>query len=89
MTPLNENEKRDIVEVYQALVRAIRTDPASAGTRAAFEAFQWTYLGDCRWFVNLFPEPNQRANWVGQLGIYLHDQIEPRFWEGKCHAQHV
>jgi hypothetical protein len=80
MTPLNVNEISDIVEAYQALVHAIRKDAASARTKAAFEAFQWTYVGTCRWYVDMFPEPNQRANWVGQLGTYLHDQIEPSFW---------
>jgi hypothetical protein len=68
------------VDAYQVLVNAIRKDAASATTKSTFEAFQWTYLGNCRWYVDIFPEPNQRANWVGQLGIYLHDQIEPRFW---------
>ncbi len=82
MTPLNENEKCGIVEAYKTLVNAIRRDAASAATKAAFEAFQWTYLGKSRAYVDMFPEPNQRANWVGQLDIYLHDQIEPRFWRG-------
>ena len=80
MTPLNENEKRGIVEVYKALGKAIRKDTASAATKAAFEAFQWTYRGNSRAYVDMFPEPDQRANWVGQLGIYLHDEIEPNFW---------
>ena len=80
MTPLHENEKRNIVEVYKVLVHAIRKDAASAATKSAFEAFQWTYRGNSRAFVDMFPEPNQRANWVGQLDIYLHDQIEPDFW---------
>jgi hypothetical protein len=80
MTPLNENEKRDIVEAYKALVSAIRKDAASATTNAAFEAFQWSYLGKSRAYVDMFPKPDQRANWVGQLDIYLHDQIEPNFW---------
>jgi hypothetical protein len=80
MTPLNENEKRGIVEAYKALVSAIRKDAASATTKAAFEAFQWTYRGNSRAYVDMFPEPDQRANWVGQLGIYLHDEIEPDFW---------
>ena len=78
--PLNENEKRGIVEAYKALGNAIREDAASAATKAAFEAFQWTYLGDSRAHVDMFPEPDQRANWVGQLDIYLHDEIEPDFW---------
>jgi hypothetical protein len=77
---LNENEKRGIVEAYKALVKAIRRDAASATTKTAFEAFQWTYRGDSRTYVDLFPEPARRANWIGQLDIYLHDQIEPRFW---------
>jgi hypothetical protein len=80
MTLLNENEKRGIVKAYRVLVNAIRKDPGSFTTKAAFEAFQWTYLGNSRSYVDMFPEPNQRANWVGQLDIYLHDQIEPRFW---------
>jgi hypothetical protein len=45
MTPPNENEKRGIVEAYQALVNAIRKDAASAATKAAFEAFQWSIGG--------------------------------------------
>ena len=80
MTPLNENEKRGIVEAYKAVVNAIRKDAASAATKAAFEAFQWTYRGDSRAYVDMFPEPYQRANWVGQLGIYLYHEIEPDFW---------
>jgi hypothetical protein len=80
MTPLSENEKRGIVEAYKALVNAIGKDTASAATKAAFEAFQWTYRGNSRAYVDMFPEPNHRANWVGQLGIYLHDEIEPAFW---------
>jgi hypothetical protein len=80
MTPLNENEKRGIVEAYQALVSAIRKDAASATTKTAFEAFQWTYLGKSRAYVDMFPEPDRRASWAGQLDIYLHDQIEPHFW---------
>jgi hypothetical protein len=77
---LNENEKRDIVEAYKALVKAIRRDAASPATKAAFELFQWTYLGDYRAYVDMFPEPGQRANWVAQLDSYLHHQIEPHFW---------
>ena len=65
---------------YRALANAIRKDAASAKTMAAFEAFQWTYLGQSRGYVDMFPEPAQRANWVEQLDIYLHDQIEPYFW---------
>jgi hypothetical protein len=80
MTPLDEGEKRGIVEAYTKLVNAIRKDSASAATKAAFEAFQWTYRGNSRAYVDMFPEPNERANWVGQLGIYLHDEIEPDFW---------
>ncbi len=80
MTPLTENEKRGIVEAYKVLVNAIRKDAASATTTAAFEAFQWTYLGKSRAYVDMFPRPNQRANWVKQLDIYLHDEIEPLFW---------
>ena len=62
MTPLNENEKRGIVEAYKALVNAIRKDAASATTKAAFEAFQWTYLGKSRAYVDMFPEPDRRAS---------------------------
>jgi hypothetical protein len=80
MTPLNEDENRGIVEAYKALVNAIRKDAASATTTAAFEAFQWTYRGNSRAYVDMFPEPDQRTKWVGQLDIYLHDQIEPHFW---------
>jgi hypothetical protein len=50
------------------------------GTLGSVEAFQWTYRGSSRAYVDMFPEPNHRANWVGQLGIYLHDEIEPAFW---------
>jgi hypothetical protein len=77
---LNENEKRGIVQAYKTLVKAIRRDAASPATKAAFEAFQWTYLGDSRTYVDMFPEPDRRANWIGQLDIYLHAQIEPHFW---------
>jgi hypothetical protein len=80
ISPLNENEKRGIVEAYNALVNAIRKDAASTATKAAFEAFQWTYRGDSRAYVDMFPEPDRRANWVGQLGIHLHDEIEPDSW---------
>jgi hypothetical protein len=80
MTALNEKDKRSIVEAYRVLVNAIRKDAASPTTKAAFEAFQWTYLGKSRSYVDMFPEPNQRAKWVGQLDIYLHDQIESQFW---------
>ena len=68
MTPLSENEKRGIVEAYKALVNAIGKDTASAATKAAFEAFQWTYRGNSRAYVDMFPEPNHRANWVGRVG---------------------
>ena len=80
MTPLDAGEKRGIVEAYTKLVNAIRKDAASAATKAAFEAFQWTYRGNSRAYVDMFPQPDQCANWVGQLGIYLHDEIEPDFW---------
>ena len=80
MTPLNADEKRGIVEAYKALVNAIRKDATSAATKAAFEAFQWTYRGNYRAYVDMFPEPNQRANWVGQLGIHLRSEIELHFW---------
>ena len=80
MTPLDADEKRGIVDAYAKLVNAIRKDATSATTKAAFEAFQWTYRGDSRAYVDMFPEPDQRANWVGQLAIYLHNEIEPDFW---------
>jgi hypothetical protein len=80
MTALSETDKRSIVQAYRVLVNAIRKDAGSATTKAAFEAFQWTYTGHSRSFVDMFPEPKQRARWVGQLDTYLHDQIEPHFW---------
>ena len=57
MTPLNENEKRGIVEAYKALVNAIRKDTASAATKAAFEAFQWTYRGQLSIYLHDEIEP--------------------------------
>ena len=48
MTPLNENEKRGIVEVYKVLVNAIRKDAASATTRPPSRLFSgriWGSLG--------------------------------------------
>ena len=80
MTPLDDDEKRRIVEAYKTLVAAIRRNVASAATQAAFEAFQWAYRGNSRAYVDAFPAPNQRAKWVGQLRIYLRDEIEPDFW---------
>ena len=73
MTPLNENEKRGIVEAYQALVSAIRKDAASATTKTAFEAFQWTYLGKSRVYVDMFPNqigaPAGRDSWTSTCTI--------------------
>jgi len=80
MTPLDEEEKRGIVKAYTALVNAIRKDCASAATKAAFEAFQWTYRGNSRSYVDMFPGPEQRTNWVGQLGTGLRHEIEADFW---------
>jgi hypothetical protein len=80
MTPLDDDEQRSIVEAYRALVAAIRKDAASAATGTAFEAFQWAYRGDSRAYVDAFPAPDQRTTWVGQLRIYLRDEIAPDFW---------
>ena len=80
MPPLDADEKRNIVEAYKVLIQAIRKDAMSAATKAAFEAFQWAYRGNSRAFVDAFPESDQRANWVGQLGIYLRSEIELHFW---------
>ena len=74
MTPLNENEKRGIVEAYQALVSAIRKDAASATTKTAFEAFQWTYLGSlgaATWTCspNQIGAPAGRDSWTSTCTI--------------------
>ena len=79
MTPLTEDEKREIVRRFRELHAAIiHSQP---DLNAKFKSFQTIYRGSIRPFVDDFPNARDKAVWVGQLGAYLMDEIgEPSFW---------
>ena len=78
MTPLTDEEKRAIVECFQLLKTAIIRQAPDKDAR--FKDFQQQYRGDLRSYVDKFPIANDKPDWVGQLGMYLHDEIEAQFW---------
>jgi hypothetical protein len=78
MTPLTDEEKKAIVESFQLLKTAIIRQGPDEDAR--FKDFQQQYRGDLRSYVDKFPTANDKRDWVGQLGMYLHDEIEPQFW---------
>jgi hypothetical protein len=85
MTPLTDDEKRLIVTKFADLKGAIQTDDE---VEAKFTAFQEAYRGDLRAYVDSFNEATDRDGWIGQLEIYLYDEIEAAFWRGvtvECH----
>ena len=79
MTPLTEEEKREIVTSYRKLKEAIESEE---DLQSSFNALQSVYRGNCRGYIDGFSQvhANQRSKWVGQLGIYLKDDIELVFW---------
>ena len=77
MTPLTDEEKKAIVESFQLLKTAIIRQGPDEDAR--FKDFQ-QYRRDLRSYVDKFPIANDKPDWVGQLGMYLHDEIEAQFW---------
>jgi hypothetical protein len=78
VSPLNDDEKLQIVHAYRDLRKAVGThDPAVEQT---FERFQSAYHGSYRAFVDDFATVKDRSAWVGELGTHLREEIETEYW---------
>ena len=87
MTPLSDDEKRTITKRFQRFRRALAdNDP---DVRAKYSAFQSTYRGDSRAFVDGFDgvSEDDKPRWIQQLETYLMDEIEPSFWSSPVDDQ--
>lgn len=87
MTPLSDDEKRAVTKRFQSFKRALAdNDP---DVRAKYSAFQSTYRGDSRAFVDGFDGVSERdkPRWIRQLETYLIDEIEPSFWSSPIDDQ--
>ncbi len=47
---------------------------------AKYQAFRNEYRGAYRGYVDSFPKALDRRVWVGQLDLYLSEEIESQFW---------
>ena len=80
MTPLSEDEKRDVVTLFLALKHSISQN--ARNTPANYEAFKKAYRGESRAFVDSFDHASGfKMAWVNQLQNYLYEEIEPLFWK--------
>jgi hypothetical protein len=78
MTPLTDDEKRQITRFFQALKAAIiASDP---DLPQKYRAFQTAYRGDSRAYVDEFDHLTDKTQWVSRLEMYLMDEIEASFW---------
>jgi hypothetical protein len=78
MTPLTPADKRNVAALFLELKSAIhRGDPNIAEKYAAFRA---VYDGGSRRYVDSFEKAHDKSLWVGQLELYLSEEIEPQFW---------
>jgi hypothetical protein len=78
MTPLTPGDKRKVAATFVQLKTAIQTgDPNIA---AKYAAFRESYAGDSRAYVDSFEKAQDKLLWVGQLEVYLSEEIEPQFW---------
>ena len=78
MTPLTSADKRGIAALVLELKSAIQTSDPS--TTAKYEALRAAYTGRSRQFVDSFEKSHDKLLWVGQLEIFLSEEIEPQFW---------
>jgi hypothetical protein len=79
MTPLTPADKRGIAALFLELKSAIQaSDP---NTTAKYDAFRAAYAGPSRQFVDSFEKSHDKMLWVGQLEIFLSEEIEPQFWK--------
>jgi hypothetical protein len=78
MTLLPDQEKPAIVSTFDVLRQAIETGGPNLFQK--FIAFQSVYRGNARPYVDAFPMVTDLRQWVGQLRLYLREEIEPKFW---------
>jgi hypothetical protein len=80
MTPLSEAEKREIVRLFRKLHAAIIHSRPDVDVK--FKAFETAYRGNLHSYISQFGKALSKTQWVGQLGIYLLDEIdEATFWK--------
>ena len=78
MTPLTDDEKRQIATRFQELKTAIDTNEPNVHGRVS--AFENVYRGDSGAFIKAFDQAMDKTQWMRQLEMYLMDEIEPEFW---------
>jgi hypothetical protein len=78
MASLTDSEKRRAAARFVELKKAIADD--APDVQAKYEAFRSEYQGSSRAYVDSFPQALDRRVWVGQLDLYLSEEIEPQFW---------
>lgn len=72
MTPLTEDEKKDIARTFLELQHAIESGD---DVDRAYAAFRQAYRGDSRAYVDQFDIATDKPRWAGQLRLYLEDEI--------------
>ena len=76
--PLTPAQKREFTARFVELKRAIDTNDPQQAER--YLAFRSVYDGPSTSYVNAFEKAHDKSIWVGQLELYLSEQIEPEFW---------
>ncbi len=76
--PLTPAQKREVTARFVELKRAIDTNDPQQAER--YVAFRSVYDGPSTSYVNAFEKAHDKSIWVGQLELYLSEQIEPEFW---------
>jgi hypothetical protein len=78
MTPLTDDEKRQIATRFQELKTAVDSNEPNVHGRVS--AFENVYRGDSGAFIKAFDQATDKTQWMRQLEMYLMDEIEPEFW---------
>ena len=76
--PFTPVQKREVAARFVELKRAIESNDPQVHERYA--AFRAIYEGPSASYVNSFDRAHDKSIWVGQLELYLSEQIEPQFW---------
>ena len=80
MTPLTDDEKREIVRRFRELHAAIIHNRPDVDEK--FKAFRAAYKGPLFPYLADFEKARSKTQWVAQLGVYLLDEIgESTFWK--------
>lgn len=82
MTPLTDDEKREIVELFLKLEALVSSGADSDRVQDAVDRLRTAYRGNTKLFIDGWNPPGQATEqWVRQLQTYLYDEIDAAFWK--------